>query len=146
MRDEEGPKGLRVFPRGGYVPQTQEEPEDSVGMWVKEGNGSTENEDIVFFLALGALIYLSPPFRSPRSFSACTHIPRPEDTDMFHKYAKEERCSSYESNQEADFTGQCSSSPPASSPTTLVWMSLESKIPTLDPHSIQMTPVDDIQM
>lgn len=129
MRDEEGPKGLRVFPRGGYVPQTQEEPEDSVGMWVKEGNGSTENEDIVFFLAL-----------------ACTHIPRPEDTDMFHKYAKEERCSSYESNQEADFTGQCSSSPPASSPTTLVWMSLESKIPTLDPHSVQMTPVDDIQM
>ncbi|KAG1848527.1 copper amine oxidase [Suillus subalutaceus] len=51
-----------MWPSGKYVPQTREEPEDSVGRWVKDGNGSIENEDIVLYLTVGT-----------------THIPRPED-------------------------------------------------------------------
>ncbi|KAI6010950.1 copper amine oxidase [Pisolithus orientalis] len=62
VRDDEGPKGSRTFPSGRYVPQTREEPKDSVGKWVNEGDGSIENEDIVIFLTVGT-----------------THIPRPED-------------------------------------------------------------------
>jgi len=62
VRDDEGPKGGRMWPSGKYVPQTREEPEDSVGRWVKEGQGSIDNEDIVLYLTVGT-----------------THIPRPED-------------------------------------------------------------------
>ncbi|KAH7886284.1 copper amine oxidase [Phlebopus sp. FC_14] len=62
VRDEEGPKGGKMWPSGKYVPQTREEPKDSVGRWVKEGEGSIENEDIVLYLTVGT-----------------THIPRPED-------------------------------------------------------------------
>lgn len=62
VRDKEGVDGSRMWPSGKYVPQTREEPEDSVGRWVKDGNGSIENEDIVLYLTVGT-----------------THIPRPED-------------------------------------------------------------------
>lgn len=62
VRDKEGVDGSRMWPSGKYVPQTREEPEDSVGKWVKDGNGSIENEDIVLYLTVGT-----------------THIPRPED-------------------------------------------------------------------
>ncbi|KAG8219327.1 copper amine oxidase [Butyriboletus roseoflavus] len=62
VKDVEGPKGGRMWPSGKYVPQTREEPEDSVGRWVKEGQGSIDNEDIVLYLTVGT-----------------THIPRPED-------------------------------------------------------------------
>ncbi|KAG2050365.1 hypothetical protein BDR06DRAFT_960323 [Suillus hirtellus] len=62
VRDKEGADGSRMWPSGKYVPQTREEPEDSVGRWVKDGNGSIENEDIVLYLTVGT-----------------THIPRPED-------------------------------------------------------------------
>lgn len=62
VRDEEGPRGSRLYPSGRYVPQTQEEPKDSVGRWVREGAGSIDNEDIILFLTVGT-----------------THIPRPED-------------------------------------------------------------------
>ncbi|KIL00836.1 hypothetical protein PAXRUDRAFT_128981 [Paxillus rubicundulus Ve08.2h10] len=62
VKDVEGPKGGRMWPSGKYVPQTREEPEDSVGKWVKEGKGSIDNDDIVLYLTVGT-----------------THIPRPED-------------------------------------------------------------------
>ncbi|KIJ66507.1 hypothetical protein HYDPIDRAFT_86968 [Hydnomerulius pinastri MD-312] len=62
VRDVEGPKGGRMWPSGKYVPQTREEPNDSVGKWVKEGQGSIDNEDIVLYLTVGT-----------------THVPRPED-------------------------------------------------------------------
>ncbi|KAG1830900.1 copper amine oxidase [Suillus variegatus] len=62
VRDKEGADGSRMWPSGKYVPQTREEPQDSVGRWVKDGNGSIENEDIVLYLTVGT-----------------THIPRPED-------------------------------------------------------------------
>ncbi|KAF9225258.1 hypothetical protein BS17DRAFT_750846 [Gyrodon lividus] len=62
VKDVEGPKGGRMWPSGKYVPQTREEPADSVGRWVKEGQGSIDNDDIVLYLTVGT-----------------THIPRPED-------------------------------------------------------------------
>ncbi|KAG6334290.1 hypothetical protein ID866_4805 [Astraeus odoratus] len=62
VKDQEGPKGSRLFPSGRYVPHTREEPEESVGSWVKGGSGSIDNEDILLYLTLGT-----------------THIPRPED-------------------------------------------------------------------
>ncbi|KAF9469528.1 copper amine oxidase [Collybia nuda] len=60
-RDVEGGKGGRMWPAGKYVPQTREEPEDSIGKWV-QGKGNVDNDDIVLFLTVGT-----------------THIPRPED-------------------------------------------------------------------
>ncbi|KAH7915737.1 copper amine oxidase [Hygrophoropsis aurantiaca] len=62
VRDEEDAKGGKMWPSGKYVPQTRDEPVDSVGRWVKEGSGSIENEDIVLYLTVGT-----------------THVPRPED-------------------------------------------------------------------
>ncbi|KAG6830086.1 hypothetical protein H0H92_002258 [Tricholoma furcatifolium] len=55
-RDVEGPKGGRMWPAGKYVPQTREEPEDSVGAWVK-GKQNVQDDDIVVFLTIGALCY-----------------------------------------------------------------------------------------
>lgn len=57
VRDEEGPRGSRLYPSGRYVPQTQEEPKDSVGRWVREGAGSIDNEDIILFLTVGEFPY-----------------------------------------------------------------------------------------
>jgi primary-amine oxidase len=51
-RDEEGEKGGRMWPSGKYVPQTRDEPEDSVGKWVR-GKGNVDNEDILLFLTVG---------------------------------------------------------------------------------------------
>jgi len=61
VKDVEDAKGGRMWPAGKYVPQTREEPEDSVGQWVKGGD-NIENEDVVLYLTVGT-----------------THIPRPED-------------------------------------------------------------------
>lgn len=60
-REVEGPKGGRMWPAGKYVPQTREEPDDSVCKWV-QSKGNVENEDILLYLTIGT-----------------THIPRPED-------------------------------------------------------------------
>lgn len=59
--DEEGTQ--RLFPAGKHVPQTVDEPADSISNWVTEG-GSVRNEDILCFLTFGT-----------------THIPRPEDCE-----------------------------------------------------------------
>lgn len=56
-RDEEGDKGGRMWPSGKYVPQTRDEPEDSVGKWVK-GKGNVDNEDIVLFLTVGKINFI----------------------------------------------------------------------------------------
>jgi len=84
IRDKEGTDGSRMWPSGKYVPQTREEPQDSVGKWVKEGDGSIENEDIVLYLTVGASYPCSHSLRlldKPHniSFAGTTHIPRPED-------------------------------------------------------------------
>lgn len=52
VKEVEGDKGGRVFPAGKYVPQTREEPKDSVGQWVKE-EGNIENEDILLYATIG---------------------------------------------------------------------------------------------
>jgi primary-amine oxidase len=61
IKDVEDSKGGRMWPAGKYVPQTREEPEDSVGHWTK-GDESIENEDVLLYITIGT-----------------THIPRPED-------------------------------------------------------------------
>ncbi|KAF9479418.1 hypothetical protein BDN70DRAFT_878797 [Pholiota conissans] len=59
---EDGENGsTRLWPSGKYVPQTRDEPEDSVGTWV-EGKLPVENQDILLYVTVGT-----------------THIPRPED-------------------------------------------------------------------
>ncbi|KAG6807682.1 hypothetical protein H0H93_001235 [Arthromyces matolae] len=50
-----------MWPAGKYVPQTREEPDDSVGKWA-QGKQSVEDEDILVYVTVGT-----------------THIPRPED-------------------------------------------------------------------
>jgi len=61
IKDVEDPKGGRMWPSGKYVPQTREDPQDSVGQWVKSP-GNIENEDLLVYITVGT-----------------THIPRPED-------------------------------------------------------------------
>lgn len=61
VKDVEDAKGGRMWPSGKYVPQTREEPEDSVGQWVKNED-NLENEDVLVYITVGT-----------------THIPRPED-------------------------------------------------------------------
>lgn len=52
IRDREGADGSRVYPSGKYVPQTRDEPAESIGPWARE-DASVENEDIVLYLTLG---------------------------------------------------------------------------------------------
>lgn len=42
----------RLYPAGKYVPQTRDDPEDSVLNWSKEGK-SIDGEDIILFVTLG---------------------------------------------------------------------------------------------
>lgn len=65
VKDKEGAKGGRMWPAGKYVPQTREEPKESVAQWAK-GDDTIENEDIVVFITVGT-----------------THIPRPEDFPVY---------------------------------------------------------------
>ena len=69
VRDVEDVQGnggsLRMWPAGKYVPQTREEPEDSVRGWVKNGQ-SVVDEDLLVFVTVGT-----------------THIPRPEDWPVY---------------------------------------------------------------
>lgn len=58
VRDADDDK--RVWPAGRYVPQTRENPKDSVLSWC-QGEESVDGEDIVIFLTTGI-----------------NHIPRPE--------------------------------------------------------------------
>ena len=47
---------LRMWPAGKYVPQTREEPKDSVGSWV-EGEMGVDDEDILVYLTVGKKLY-----------------------------------------------------------------------------------------
>ncbi|KAG2022643.1 copper amine oxidase [Coprinopsis cinerea AmutBmut pab1-1] len=62
-RDVEGEDcgSQRMWPAGQYVPQSREEPNDSIGKWVL-GQQKIVDEDILVYLTVGT-----------------THIPRPED-------------------------------------------------------------------
>ena len=53
-RDIEAEDGgtLRMWPAGKYVPQTRDEPKDSVGSWVR-GKMGVEDEDILVYLTVG---------------------------------------------------------------------------------------------
>lgn len=64
--DEEQEDGSgRMWPAGKYVPQTRDEPKDSIGNWVK-GEKPVEKEDLLVYLTVGT-----------------THIPRPEDWPVY---------------------------------------------------------------
>ena len=52
VKDHEGPQGGRIWPSGKYVPQTRDEPEESVGPW-SNSDDKIDNEDIVLFLTVG---------------------------------------------------------------------------------------------
>jgi primary-amine oxidase len=52
LKDVEGPKGNRMWPAGKYVPQTRDEPEDSLGQWVK-GEKPVDKEDLLVYLTVG---------------------------------------------------------------------------------------------
>ncbi|KAF5336735.1 hypothetical protein D9758_016270 [Tetrapyrgos nigripes] len=72
VKKVKGEGSQRMWPAGKYVPQTRENPEDSIGRWVvdkdddkdgeKEKLDTEKGEDILVFLTIGT-----------------THIPRPED-------------------------------------------------------------------
>lgn len=54
IKDVEDSKGGRMWPSGKYVPQTREEPKDSVGGWVKQdGEANIKDEDVVVFITVG---------------------------------------------------------------------------------------------
>lgn len=80
VKDVEDAKGGRMWPAGKYVPQTREEPEDSVGQWVKGGD-NIENEDVVLYLTVGKHFFfcLDSIEHDQSLFKGTTHIPRPED-------------------------------------------------------------------
>ncbi|GBE86046.1 Copper amine oxidase 1 [Sparassis crispa] len=62
VKDKEDARGsTRMWPSGKYMPQTRDEPENSLAKWV-QGEESLVEEDLVLFLTVGI-----------------THIPRPED-------------------------------------------------------------------
>lgn len=61
VKDVEGPKGSRMWPAGKYVPQTREQPKDSITSWV-EGGLPVKDEDLLVYMTVGT-----------------THVPRPED-------------------------------------------------------------------
>jgi primary-amine oxidase len=54
--DEEDPTKLaeeRIWPAGKYVPQTRDDPADSITRWANEG-GKVDGEDILVFATIGA--------------------------------------------------------------------------------------------
>lgn len=55
VKDEEGRTGGRMWPAGKYVPQTREEPEDSVASWAR-GEDRIFNDDILVFVTIGRLL------------------------------------------------------------------------------------------
>ncbi|KAE9395556.1 peroxisomal copper amine oxidase [Gymnopus androsaceus JB14] len=61
VKDVEGPKGSRMWPARKYVPQTREQPKDSITSWV-EGGLPVKDEDLLVYMTVGT-----------------THVPRPED-------------------------------------------------------------------
>ena len=62
--DVNGGGSVRMWPAGKYVPQTREQPEDSVPSWVESGErlDVEKGEDVLVWLTVGT-----------------THVPRPED-------------------------------------------------------------------
>ncbi|KAG9049364.1 hypothetical protein FS837_010578, partial [Tulasnella sp. UAMH 9824] len=63
VKDVEGRNGSeRLWPAGKYVPQTRDNPKDSVLSWTGGPEESLEGQDVVVFLTVGL-----------------NHIPRPED-------------------------------------------------------------------
>lgn len=79
---EDGENGsTRMWPAGKYVPQTKEEPEDSVGSWV-EGKLPVENRDILLYVTVGTSnqhLQFSLGGYPDECLLGTTHIPRPED-------------------------------------------------------------------
>lgn len=79
---------IRMWPAGKYVPQTREEPKDSVGSWV-DGEMNVEDEDILVYLTVGKdhipIIFLTwlinlflylrdNPYSSPRGLARVSLI------------------------------------------------------------------------
>ncbi|KAI0919608.1 hypothetical protein AcV5_001627 [Taiwanofungus camphoratus] len=52
VKDVEGPKGSRMWPCGKYMPQTREEPEDSIVKWV-QGDDNLAEEDVLVYITTG---------------------------------------------------------------------------------------------
>jgi primary-amine oxidase len=63
--EADGQGSMRMWPAGKYVPQTRDEPEDSIRGWVK-GDQKVIDEDLLVFVTFGT-----------------THIPRPEDWPVY---------------------------------------------------------------
>lgn len=56
VKDEEGPKGSRIWPSGKYVPGSREWPEDSIVKWT-QGDGNLDGEDILVYLTAGMFFW-----------------------------------------------------------------------------------------